>query len=148
MSGYASAEGNARPSRTATAAVVSSGCASYSRNLGRTRHADLRPHSASARSGRARRGRNRIVDSFRLQGTTVTVHTGQQSSRSVFDAGLPTIAYHDAKPDDAHRTIRQARQQAPMPDPAGLAQPVGGGDRVASQERCKSSDVDSAHLQF
>ena len=44
----------------------------------------------------------------------MTVHTGQQYSRSVFDAGLPTIAYHDAKPDDAHRIIRQARQQAPI----------------------------------
>ena len=74
----------------------------------------------------------------------MTVHTGQQSSRSVFNAGLPTIAYHDAKPDDAHRTIRQhgsrRRCQTLLDSRSRLV--------VASQERCKSSDVDSAHLQF
>ena len=34
---------------------------------------------------------------------------------SVFDAGLPTIGYDDAaNPDEAHRRIGEARQQAPI----------------------------------
>ena len=45
----------------------------------------------------------------------MTVDTVRWGSPSVFDAGLPTIAYEDGqKPDDAHRLIRQARQQAPI----------------------------------
>ena len=43
---------------------------------------------------------------------------------SIFDAGLPTIAYDDAHdPDEAHRIIRQAREQAP--DRAGPARARG-----------------------
>jgi len=35
--------------------------------------------------------------------------------RSIFDLGLPTIAYHDvAEPDHAHHLIRQTREQAPI----------------------------------
>ena len=45
----------------------------------------------------------------------MTVDTVRWGSPSVFDAGLPTIAYEDGQnPDDAHRLIRQARQQAPI----------------------------------
>ena len=45
----------------------------------------------------------------------MTVDTDRSGSPSVFDAGLPTIAYEDGQnPDDAHRLIRQARQQAPI----------------------------------
>ena len=45
----------------------------------------------------------------------MTVDTVRSGSPSVFDAGLPTIAYEDGQnPDDAHRLIRQARQQAPF----------------------------------
>lgn len=34
---------------------------------------------------------------------------------SVFDAELPTLAYHDAaSPDEAHRLIKKAREQAPI----------------------------------
>lgn len=45
----------------------------------------------------------------------MTVDTDRWGSPSVFDAGLPTIAYEDGQnPDDAHRLIRQARQQAPI----------------------------------
>ena len=33
---------------------------------------------------------------------------------SVFDAGLPVVAYLDAQPDQAHEIIGQARQQAPI----------------------------------
>ena len=34
---------------------------------------------------------------------------------SVFDAGLPTIAYdHLTDPDEAHRVLSDARQQAPI----------------------------------
>jgi cytochrome P450 len=33
---------------------------------------------------------------------------------SVFDAGLPVIAYVDAQPDEAHEIIRRARRQAPI----------------------------------
>lgn len=44
--------------------------------------------------------------------TIDTIPTG--SCPSVFDAGLPTIAYdHLHDPDEAHRIIAQARQQAP-----------------------------------
>ncbi len=36
-------------------------------------------------------------------------------SKSVFDLALPPIAYHDARdPDEAHRLIRQAREQSPV----------------------------------
>ena len=45
----------------------------------------------------------------------MTVDTDRSGSPSVFDAGLPTIAYEDGQnPDDAHRLIRRARQQAPI----------------------------------
>jgi cytochrome P450 len=45
--------------------------------------------------------------------TTDTIHAG--SCPSVFDAGLPTIAYdHLTDPDEAHRIIAHARQQAPI----------------------------------
>jgi len=45
----------------------------------------------------------------------MTVDTVRWGSPSVFDAGLPTIAYEDGQnPDDAHRLIRRARQQAPI----------------------------------
>ena len=38
----------------------------------------------------------------------MTVDTVRWGSPSVFDAGLPTIAYEDGQnPDDAHRLIRR-----------------------------------------
>ena len=43
--------------------------------------------------------------------TTQTVHR----CPSVFDAGLPTIAYdHLHDPDEAHRLIADARREAPI----------------------------------
>src|SRR5271165_1371997 len=46
------------------------------------------------------------------EATAMTVDT---HPRSIFDLGLPTIAYHDvAEPDHAHHLIRQTREQAPI----------------------------------
>jgi cytochrome P450 len=46
---------------------------------------------------------------------TMTVHTVGSNSPTVFDAGLPAIAYEHAQyPEEAHRLIRQARQQGPI----------------------------------
>ena len=48
----------------------------------------------------------------------MTVHTVGTDSATVFDAGLPAIAYEYApNPEEAHRLIRQARVQGPI---AGL----------------------------
>jgi cytochrome P450 len=45
----------------------------------------------------------------------MTVHTIGTNSPTVFDAGLPAIAYEQAHdPDEAHRLIRQARVQGPI----------------------------------
>jgi cytochrome P450 len=45
----------------------------------------------------------------------MTVHTIGTNSRTVFDAGVPAIAYeHAQNPDEAHRLIRQARLQGPI----------------------------------
>jgi cytochrome P450 len=45
----------------------------------------------------------------------MTIDTIRTSTPSVFHAGLPAIEYEQAQnPDDAHRHIRQARQQAPI----------------------------------
>jgi cytochrome P450 len=45
----------------------------------------------------------------------MTVDTIDANSPTVFDAGLPAIAYeHAQNPEDAHRLIRQARLQGPM----------------------------------
>jgi cytochrome P450 len=45
----------------------------------------------------------------------MTVHTIGTNSPTVFDAGLPAIAYeHAHDPDEAHRLIRQARAQGPI----------------------------------
>jgi hypothetical protein len=45
----------------------------------------------------------------------MTVHTVGTKSPTVFDAGLPAIAYeHAQNPDEAHRLIRQARVQGPI----------------------------------
>jgi len=45
----------------------------------------------------------------------MTVHTIGTASRTVFDAGLPAIAYeHAQNTDEAHRLIRQARVQGPI----------------------------------
>ena len=45
----------------------------------------------------------------------MTLDTIELSSPSVLDAALPTIDYeHVQDPEDAHRLIRQAREQAPI----------------------------------
>jgi cytochrome P450 len=45
----------------------------------------------------------------------MTVHTVGTNSPTVFDAGLPAIAYeHAQNPEEAHRLIRQARLQGPI----------------------------------
>jgi len=45
----------------------------------------------------------------------MTVDTVSSDCLSVFDAGLPPITYQDIQnPDDAHRTIQRAQQQAPI----------------------------------
>jgi cytochrome P450 len=45
----------------------------------------------------------------------MTVDTIDANSPTVFDAGLPAIAYeHAQNPEDAHRLIRQARLQGPI----------------------------------
>ncbi len=45
----------------------------------------------------------------------MTVDTIDANSPTVFDAGLPAIAYEHARnPEDAHRLIRQARLQGPI----------------------------------
>ena len=45
----------------------------------------------------------------------MTVHTVGTKSPTVFDAGLPAIAYeHAHNPEEAHRLIRQARVQGPI----------------------------------
>ena len=45
----------------------------------------------------------------------MTVDTIDTNSPTVFDAGLPAIAYeHAQNPEDAHRLIRQARLQGPI----------------------------------
>ena len=45
----------------------------------------------------------------------MTVDTIGTNSPTVFDAGLPPIAYeHAHDPEEAHRLIRQARQQGPI----------------------------------
>ena len=41
--------------------------------------------------------------------------TVERQTPSVFDVAWPAIGYHDSRdPDEAHRLIRQARQQAPI----------------------------------
>src|SRR5258708_165771 len=61
------------------------------------------------------RPRHRIVDSLPPEETTMTIDTILTSAPSVFHAGLPAIEYEQAEnPDDAHRYIRAARQQAPI----------------------------------
>ena len=60
------------------------------------------------------RRQHRIVDSIpdRRRATTMTVDV---QTASVFDVALPSIAYHDCRdPDEVHRLIEQARQQAPI----------------------------------
>src|SRR5262245_61718805 len=45
----------------------------------------------------------------------MTFDSVRSNSPSVFNAGLPVIAYEDAEnPEDAHRIIRRAREQAPI----------------------------------
>jgi hypothetical protein len=45
----------------------------------------------------------------------MTVDTIDTNSPTVFDAGLPPIAYeHAHNPENAHRLIRQARMQGPI----------------------------------
>ncbi|BBY45526.1 cytochrome P450 [Mycolicibacterium celeriflavum] len=45
----------------------------------------------------------------------MTIDTTRSTFPSVFDAELPSLTYDDTpKPEDAHRRIRQARQQAPI----------------------------------
>jgi hypothetical protein len=45
----------------------------------------------------------------------MTVDTIDANSPTVFDAGLPAIAYeHAHNPEEAHRLIRQARLQVPI----------------------------------
>jgi cytochrome P450 len=59
--------------------------------------------------------RRHIVDSVEPEEATMTVHTVGTKSPSVFDAGLPVIAYEQAQnPAEAHRLIRQARMQGPI----------------------------------
>jgi hypothetical protein len=59
--------------------------------------------------------RNRTVDLLPPEETTMTVDTIRSSCPNIFDAGLSTIAYHNApNPDDAHRIIRRPWQQAPI----------------------------------
>ena len=53
----------------------------------------------------------------------MTVDAIGTTKPTVFDAGLPSIAYeHAHSPEEAHRLIRQARRQGPIapgPDWAG-----------------------------
>jgi cytochrome P450 len=45
----------------------------------------------------------------------MSIAASSATSPSVFDAGLPRIAYHEAShPDEAHRIIARARQRAPI----------------------------------
>jgi cytochrome P450 len=45
----------------------------------------------------------------------MTADTGHRAGLSVFDAGLPTVVHHQAEnPADAHRIVRQVRQQSPI----------------------------------
>ena len=45
----------------------------------------------------------------------MTIDTARSTCPSVFDAELPSLTYDDSpNPEDAHRRIRQARQQAPI----------------------------------
>ena len=45
----------------------------------------------------------------------MTIEIDRSHCPNVFDAGLPAIDYGDAQnPDEAHETIRQAREQAPI----------------------------------
>jgi cytochrome P450 len=45
----------------------------------------------------------------------MTTAIARSSRPNVFDAGLPTVDYRDAKsPDEAHEVIRSAREQAPI----------------------------------
>jgi hypothetical protein len=45
----------------------------------------------------------------------MTIDNARSTCLSVFDAELPSLTYDDtANPQDAHRRIRQAREQAPI----------------------------------
>src|ERR1700721_2793659 len=57
----------------------------------------------------------RIVDSVESEEATMTVDAIGTTKPTVFDAGLPSIAYeHAHSPEEAHRLIRQARRQGPI----------------------------------